>query len=109
MNVGAVVDKVSRSTHKKTAQDTMSRAHELVTGQQYDVLILDEICQAVSQDLVSLDSVLSLVRARGKTHLVLTGRDCPRGLIEVADVVTKMEKVKHAYDQGIMAIKGLDF
>jgi len=43
------------------------------------------------------------------THLILTGHDCPKEIMDIADLVTEMRKVKHPYDKGIMAVSGLDF
>ncbi len=107
--VGAVVDRVSQADHIRTAQETLAFAAKILQSQKYDLLVCDELCQAVSEGLVKKKAILALVSARGKTHLVLTGRDCSPELEAVADIVTEMKKVKHAYDQGLPAVKGLDF
>lgn len=107
--VGVVVDKVSATAHQTAAQQTLAHAKTLLRTQQYDLLILDEVCQAVSEELVSQKAIVELIGMRGKTHLVLTGRHCPPKLITIADTVTEMKKVKHVYDQGVAAVKGLDF
>ena len=57
----------------------------------------------------SLDLVAAVRDRAPKTNVVMTGRDAPDGLIEVADTVTEMRKVKHAYDQGIKALKGIEY
>jgi cob(I)alamin adenosyltransferase len=73
-------------------------------------LILDELTYAVKYGWVAADEVADGVRARSpKTNVVITGRDAPDELIEVADTVTEMRKVKHAFDQGIKAKKGIEF
>jgi cob(I)alamin adenosyltransferase len=74
------------------------------------VLILDEINTAVALGLLDLGSVLDLVRSKpGRLHLVLTGRDARPELIELADMVTEMRSLKHPYDIGRPASKGIDF
>jgi cob(I)alamin adenosyltransferase len=76
----------------------------------WDVLILDEINTAVSLGLLDIKSVLDLVRCKpAGLHLVLTGRAANPDLIEIADMVTEMRSLKHPYDQGQPARKGIDF
>ncbi|HEX3567010.1 MAG TPA: cob(I)yrinic acid a,c-diamide adenosyltransferase, partial [Acidimicrobiales bacterium] len=65
---------------------------------------------AVKYGWVAVDEVVDGVVGRSpKTNVVITGRDAPDELIEVADTVTEMRKVKHAFDQGIKAKKGIEF
>jgi len=76
----------------------------------YDLLILDELTYAVSYGWVPVTEVVAGIRERAsKTNVVITGRDAAPELIEVADTVTEMRKVKHAYDQGITAKKGIEY
>jgi cob(I)alamin adenosyltransferase len=98
---GQVVDHASEREHKEAA--------ELVTGQKYDVVICDEINNALSEGLISLEAVLKLINCRARTHLVLTGRNAPQEIVEKAELVSEVKKIKHPYDQGIAAVKGLDF
>jgi cob(I)alamin adenosyltransferase len=85
-------------------------ANEKLASGQYDLLILDELTYAVKYGWVSVDDVVAGVVGRApKTNVVITGRDAPDELIEVADTVTEMRKVKHAFDQGIKAKKGIEF
>ncbi|MGI9023405.1 MAG: cob(I)yrinic acid a,c-diamide adenosyltransferase, partial [Acidimicrobiales bacterium] len=73
-------------------------------------LVLDELTYAVSYGWVPVSAVVDGVRARAPhTNVVITGRDAPEELIEVADTVTEMRKVKHAYDRGIKAKKGIEY
>lgn len=75
-----------------------------------DVLVLDEINGAVKLKLISVDDLLSLVKDKPRElHIVLTGRDAHPFLIDAADTVTDMTSVKHAYDAGVTAQRGIDF
>ena len=72
--------------------------------------ILDEITYPMAYGWVAGREVAEAVRSRApKTSVVVTGRDAPDELVEVADTVTEMRKVKHAYDAGISALKGIEF
>jgi cob(I)alamin adenosyltransferase len=82
---------------------------KLASG-DYDLLILDEITYAAKYGWVAAEDIAAGVRARApRTNVVMTGRDAPDSLIEVADTVTEMHKIKHAYDQGITAKKGIEY
>ena len=82
---------------------------KLASG-DYDLLILDELTYAVKYGWVDAAEVVDGVRNRAPgTNVVITGRDAPDELVEVADTVTEMRKVKHAYDQGIKAKKGIEY
>jgi cob(I)alamin adenosyltransferase len=87
-----------------------SVAREKLLSGDYDLLILDEVTYAVKYGWVPVEEVVTALRDRApKTNVVMTGRDAPPELIEAADTVTEMHKVKHAYDQGIKAIKGIEY
>jgi cob(I)alamin adenosyltransferase len=76
----------------------------------YDLLILDELTYAVSYEWVTADEVVAGIRERApKTNVVITGRNAAPELIEVADTATEMRKIKHAYDQGVGAKKGIEY
>jgi cob(I)alamin adenosyltransferase len=85
-------------------------ARQKLASGNYDLLILDEITYAVKYGWVDVGDLVAGVRDRApKTNVVITGRDAAPELIEVADTVTEMRKVKHAYDQGIGAKKGIEY
>ena len=109
VKVGAVVDQASAEEHKEAAGLALTKVQEILTNQTCDLLVLDEVCQAAAQGLIDKKDLISLLEKRGKVHLILTGRDCPAEIIGLSDTATEMKKIKHAYDQGIMAVKGLDF
>ncbi|HET7720209.1 MAG TPA: cob(I)yrinic acid a,c-diamide adenosyltransferase [Acidimicrobiales bacterium] len=84
-------------------------AAKLASG-DFDLLILDELTYAVKYGWVDVADVVAGVRGRAPhTNVVITGRDAPDELVELADTVTEMRKVKHAYDQGIKAKKGIEY
>ncbi len=77
---------------------------------EYDLLILDELTYAVKYGWVPVGDVVAGIRERApKTNVVITGRDAAPELVELADTVTEMRKVKHAYDAGIGAKKGIEY
>ena len=82
---------------------------KLATG-EYDLVILDEMTYAVSYDWIDVSDVVSAINSRARnTNVIITGRNAPRELIEIADTVTEMKMVKHAYQQGIRAKKGIEY
>jgi cob(I)alamin adenosyltransferase len=82
---------------------------KLASG-DYDLLILDELTYPIKYGWVPVEDVVAGIRDRAeRTNVVITGRDAPEELIAVADTVTEMRKIKHAYDQGIAAMKGIEF
>jgi cob(I)alamin adenosyltransferase len=87
----------------EVARDKLASGH-------YDLLILDEITYAVTFGWVDVADLVSGITHRApNTNVVITGRDAAPELIAVADTVTEMRKVKHAYDRGINARKGIEY
>lgn len=85
-------------------------ARSLVASGDYELIVLDEITYPVNWGWIALDDVVSALRDRPtNVNVILTGRDAPDALIEIADTVTEMRKVKHAFDAGIMARRGIDY
>ncbi len=79
-------------------------------GEGIDILILDEIMAAVQYDIVSLSDVLSLLDARPDScEVVLTGRDAPDELAQRAHLITEMRDIRHYFDDGVPARKGIEF
>ncbi len=108
--VNGLGNRVPLSKHKKAAQDALAHARQRMLSGSWEVLILDEINVAVSLGLLDIGDVLDLVRCKpSKLHLVLTGRDAHPDLIAAADLVTEMRDIKHPYNNGVPARKGIDF
>jgi len=101
-----VVDKASEEDHKESSMEALKKAAELMG--KVDVLVLDEVNNAVDDKLISVKDLISVMKKRRKTHLILTGREAKKEILRLADLVTKMEKVKHPYDKGELAERGLD-
>ncbi len=103
-------DTTPMDEHKKTAAKALELARQRMLSGAWDVLILDEINTAASLGLIDSADILALVRSKPpKLHLILTGRDAHPDLVAVADMVTEMRSVKHPYESGIPARKGIDF
>jgi len=104
---GGAVDSASGAEHRKAAGTALKKAKELVG--KVDVLILDEVNNAVKDKLIDLIDLIHLISTRGETHVVLTGRSAHPKIVQLADLVTEMKKIKHPFDLGKKAVKGLDF
>jgi cob(I)alamin adenosyltransferase len=101
---------VTPKQHKQAAQETYEKALECVRSGTYDLVICDEINNAVHDGLISRGQLQALLEAReAKTSLCLTGRDFPEGLLQYADIATDMHKIKHHFDDKFLANKGIDF
>ena len=101
---------VSETEHAKAAQEALAVAREALTSGVWDLVILDEINYAVKFGLLTVSDVLALLDLRPKSlHVVLTGRDAAPEIIARADLVTEMHLVKHPYQKGIKAQKGIEF
>jgi cob(I)alamin adenosyltransferase len=96
--------------HRKAAEEALALARQRMRSGSWNILILDEINNAVQLGLIDIKTVLDLVKSKpSKLHLVLTGRNAHPDLIAVADMVTEMRVIKHPYDSGFPAQKGIDF
>ncbi|WP_457750700.1 cob(I)yrinic acid a,c-diamide adenosyltransferase [Thermococcus sp.] len=94
----------------KAAKKALERAREIVSSGECDLVILDEVCVALHFGMLELEEVKELIeRKASNTELVLTGRYCPEELFELADYVTEMREVKHPYQRGIIARKGVEY
>jgi len=96
--------------HRASAQDAIKLAREKMFSGNFDILILDEINNALKLKLVDLPQVLELIENKPPLmHLILTGRNAHPEVIKRAHTVTEMKELKHAYRQGIEPQKGIDY
>jgi len=93
----------------KMAQEGLARARVAMLCGEYDIIVLDEIVTAHYFHLVSLEDMLSIIKDKPeKVEIVMTGRYAPQELIEAADLVTEMVEVKHYFDKGVEARRGIE-
>lgn len=96
--------------HRMNAQEAIQLTLQKMESGQYDILILDEINNALHLRLVDLEQVLEIIRRKPPLmHLVLTGRDAHPQVVELADTVSEIKEVKHAYRKGIEPQPGIDY
>jgi cob(I)alamin adenosyltransferase len=96
--------------HRRAAKNALAFTRDQMLSGEYDLLILDEINGALAAGLIALDDVLEILDAKPQAlTLVLTGRYAPQELIDRADLVTEMREIKHPYQSGILAQKGIDY
>ncbi|MBN2462306.1 MAG: cob(I)yrinic acid a,c-diamide adenosyltransferase [Dehalococcoidia bacterium] len=99
-----------KQEEKEEARKALKAARKAVLSLKYDVVILDEVNVAAAWKLIDLTDVIKLIHDKPeKVELILTGRYADSQLIELADLVTDMVKVKHPYDKGILSRKGMDY
>ena len=92
------------------AQEGFSKTKELIKSNKYDMIILDEINVAVDFNLISLEDILKLIGEKPeKLELVLTGRYANPEIVKIADYVSEVLEIKHPYQDGVEARKGVDF
>ena len=85
-------------------------ARESITGGAFDLVVIDEITYPMTWGWISSDQVTGTIRGRpAHVHIIATGRDAPEALMAVADTVTEMRNVRHAFDRGVAARRGIDF
>lgn len=92
------------------ARQALADAQHAVQGNNYDVVILDEINLAAAWKLIDVEDVLQLIREKpDNVELILTGRHADERIVALADLVTEMREIKHPYKRGILSRKGIDY
>jgi cob(I)alamin adenosyltransferase len=108
--VGIIDDDHPIEDHQRAAKEAIALAKEKIASGIYDVMILDEVNYAAKLNLISQQDILDVIAAKPeKTSLVLTGNYVPESVIAAADLVTEMKEIKHPYQRGIKAKKGIDY
>jgi cob(I)alamin adenosyltransferase len=101
---------ISEAQHKQAANDTYLEALEAVASGKFDLVICDEINNAVHDGLLNELQLKMLIHKRHpKTSLCLTGRNFPKSLLPQVDIATDMTKIKHHFDKKFLANRGIDF
>lgn len=135
--VGILNDTLPRSEHEEAARKTLERAQKEIESKHWDIVILDEVNVACDLKLVTSEDVIEIVGRFSDRHpdpalagegsrrdssaklqndekrkpelIILTGRGAPKEFYEIADLVTEMQEVKHYYQQGQVAKRGVEF
>lgn len=110
-NAGDIsAQQVSEEQHKEAAEETYAEAYAQATSGAYDLVICDEINNAVHDGLLPIEKLKELIEQRHpRTSLCLTGRNFPEELLPLVDIATNMTKIKHHFDDKFLANKGIDF
>lgn len=94
----------------RLVEEAWREAREAILSGQWDLVILDEINYAISYGLLDPAQVVETLKKKPEmVHVILTGRNAHPTIIDLADTVTEMRQVKHAYEKGIMAQKGIEY
>lgn len=101
---------ISEKQHQEAALETFQKALKVATSGKYDLVICDEINNAVNDGLLTKDHLKELISSRSpNTSLCFTGRNFPKSLLKNVDIATEMKKIKHHFDDKFLANKGIDF
>jgi len=110
MATGFTWETQNRTTDTAACLTVWEHARRMLADTSLDLVLLDEITYMVSMDYLPLEDLERALRERpAHQSVILTGRGCHRALIEMADTVTEMRPVKHAFDAGIQAQQGIDW
>ena len=95
---------------RNIAREGWDQAAEVISGGDHQLIILDELTYLCSWGWIDTAEVVNAVKQRPEhVNIVITGRDAPQELVEIADTVTEMTEIKHPYAQGIRAKRGIDY
>ncbi len=96
--------------HREAAKRAWQRARAEAASGRWDLLVLDELCPALQRGFVAMAEVRELLASRPPgLHLIITGRNCPPELLDLADTVTEMRAVRHHLDAGVPAQEGIEY
>ena len=98
-----------KSRVREMHDQTLAEVTQITRTNICSLLVLDELCAALSLGLIDREAVLSLLDDHGETELVITGRDPDAALLARADYITEMKLVRHPYEKGVLARKGIEF
>jgi cob(I)alamin adenosyltransferase len=95
---------------KQAAKEALAAARQSMLSREYDLVVLDEVNLAVAFNLLGVDEVLGLIKAKPEdVGLILTGRQAGKELVQAADLVTECLKIKHPYDSGVEGGEGFEY
>jgi cob(I)alamin adenosyltransferase len=85
-------------------------AQKAISSKEYDLIVLDEVFFAINLKMIKLEDVVTLLKTKPcSVEIVLTGRNCPKKIIEIADLATEMKEIKHYFNSGVKGRLGIEF
>ncbi len=106
---GLAAQEVER-LYARLEREAWAAAERALASGEHDLVVLDEVTYPVNYGWIEAEPVWEAIRGRAeRTNVFCTGRNAPPELVELADTVTEMRKVKHAYETGVRARRGIDF
>ena len=110
MNTGFTWETQNREQDKLACEQTWLAAEKVLADPNIDMVLLDELTYMVAYDYLDLERVLSALKNRpAHQHVIITGRGCHRALVELADTVSEVQPIKHAFEAGVKAQAGFDY
>ncbi|MEM9100898.1 MAG: cob(I)yrinic acid a,c-diamide adenosyltransferase [Pseudomonadota bacterium] len=110
MGTGFTWNTQDKDADKKAAEEVWKKTLSWLQTAALDLLVLDELTYMINFGYLDLESVIKAIKERPPMqHLIITGRDCPKKLMDLADTVSEINSIKHAFDAGIKAQKGIDY
>ncbi|MGL5238308.1 cob(I)yrinic acid a,c-diamide adenosyltransferase [Plesiomonas shigelloides] len=110
MATGFTWETQNRETDQAAAQETWQHARRMLADPALDLVVLDELTYMVQYDYLPLEEIVTALELRpAEQSVIITGRGCHRTLLEMADTVTEMRPVKHAFNAGLKARRGIDW
>lgn len=107
---GFVFNKEDIEEDRKVAREGFNLAKQVIGEDKYDLVILDEITYLPLYDFLPVDEIVTMLRNKPiRLNVILTGRNAPEELVEIADTVSEIKAVKHAYEDGIKAQRGVEY
>lgn len=110
MNTGFTWETQNREQDMAACEQTWLPAEKMLADPSIDLVLLDELTYMVAYHYLDLDRVLTALKNRpAHQHVIITGRGCHRSIIELADTVSEVQPIKHAFDAGVKAQPGFDY
>ena len=110
MGEGFTWETKDRARDTEVAHKAWEFCKELIRKNEHDLLIFDEINNTMDYGYLDVDEVVAALKAKPEEmHIILTGRDAPQPVIDIAHLVTEMREIKHPFHKGIYAQKGIEF
>lgn len=107
---GFVFKKENVEEDRKIAEEGFRLAAEIIASDRYDLVVLDELTYLPALDFLAAEKIVETLRSKPeRLNIIITGRKAPPELVEIADTVSEVGAVKHAYQHGIKAQKGIEF